>query len=47
MFRVIESNGIKIELKTIVTIPSYEKALQYAINLHNITGKHYMVKKGK
>lgn len=46
MFRVVESNGIKIELKTIVTLPSYSKAVKIAVDLHNRTGKQYMVKKG-
>lgn len=46
MFRVVESNGLKIEVKTIVTLPSYSKAVKIAIGLHNSTGKQYMVKKG-
>jgi hypothetical protein len=45
MWKIILCDGIKNNIRIIRIIASYERAVQYAINLHNSTGKMYKVER--
>lgn len=45
MWKIVECNGIKNNIRIIRIIASYEKAVQYAIQLNKTTGKMYKVER--
>ena len=45
MFKIIECNGIKHDIRIIRIMRDYKKAVQYAIALKESTGKMYKVER--
>jgi len=45
MWRIVLCNGIKHNIRVLRIMYNYEKAVQYAVQLHKITGKQYKVER--